>query len=109
MSDSEAPHSESDGTEGAPGIQDPSPSETAGSSSASTPDNSTDVAPTRKARRRPETKPAEETQPTPKAEEEQQPAKAATKLSFIYSQIKSQVVLLLMVIKHSAGFFFFIK
>ncbi|XP_027886594.1 protein FAM114A2 [Xiphophorus couchianus] len=75
MSDSEAPHSESDGTEGAPGIQDPSPAETAGSSSASTPDNSTDVAPTRKARRRPETKPAEETQPTPKAEEEQQPAK----------------------------------
>uniref|UniRef100_A0A3B5MY67 Family with sequence similarity 114 member A2 n=1 Tax=Xiphophorus couchianus TaxID=32473 RepID=A0A3B5MY67_9TELE len=30
MSDSEAPHSESDGTEGAPGIQDPSPAETAG-------------------------------------------------------------------------------
>uniref|UniRef100_A0A087Y2V1 Family with sequence similarity 114 member A2 n=1 Tax=Poecilia formosa TaxID=48698 RepID=A0A087Y2V1_POEFO len=75
MSDSEGPHSEGDGTGGAPGIQDPSPAETPGSSSVSTQDSSTDVAPTRKARRRPDTKPAEETEPTPKAEEEQQPAK----------------------------------
>ncbi|XP_014907619.1 protein FAM114A2 [Poecilia latipinna] len=75
MSDSEGPHSEGDGTGVAPGIQDPSPAETPGSSSVSTQDSSTDVAPTRKARRRPDTKPAEETEPTPKAEEEQQPAK----------------------------------
>lgn len=68
MSDSEEPHAAADGTEGSP--------ETQGSSPSSVPDNSTDVAPTRKARRRPEAKPAEETEPIPKTEEEQQPAKS---------------------------------
>lgn len=68
MSDSEEPHAAADGTEGSPEKQ--------GSSPSSVPDNSTDVAPTRKARRRPEAKPAEETEPIPKTEEEQQPAKS---------------------------------
>lgn len=68
MSDSEEPHAAADGTEGSP--------ENQGSSPSSVPDNSTDVAPTRKARRRPEAKPAEETEPIPKTEEEQQPAKS---------------------------------
>lgn len=68
MSDSEEPHAAADGTEGSP--------ETQGSSPSSVPDNSTDVAPTRKARRRPEAKPAEETEPIPKTEEERQPAKS---------------------------------
>ncbi|XP_047234355.1 protein FAM114A2 isoform X1 [Girardinichthys multiradiatus] len=75
MSDSEVPRAATEGTEGAPEMQDPSPAETPGSSSPSTPDISTDVAPTRKARRRPEAKPAAESEPTPKAEEQQQPAK----------------------------------
>ncbi|MED6281494.1 hypothetical protein CHARACLAT_022188 [Characodon lateralis] len=75
MSDSEAPHAATEGTEGVPEMQDPSTAETPGSSSPSTPDISTDVAPTRKARRRPEAKPAAESEQTPKAEEQQQPAK----------------------------------
>lgn len=68
MSDSEEPHAAADGTEGSPATQ--------GSSPSSVPDNSTDVAPTRKARRRPEAKPEEETEPIPKTEEERQPAKS---------------------------------
>nr|XP_046267242.1 protein FAM114A2 [Scatophagus argus] len=66
MSDSEATAAE--GPEVTPDIQDASPAET--------PDSSTDVAPTRKARRRPDVKPAAEVQETPKAEE--QPAKTSS-------------------------------
>uniref|UniRef100_A0A3Q1F9D3 Family with sequence similarity 114 member A2 n=1 Tax=Acanthochromis polyacanthus TaxID=80966 RepID=A0A3Q1F9D3_9TELE len=73
MSDSEAPRTAAEGSE-APDDQDASPPETPESSSATTPDTSTDVAPTRKARRRPETKPVAEVQEEkPKVEE--QPAK----------------------------------
>uniref|UniRef100_A0A3Q0S994 Family with sequence similarity 114 member A2 n=1 Tax=Amphilophus citrinellus TaxID=61819 RepID=A0A3Q0S994_AMPCI len=56
--------------------QNSSPAETHDSSSPSTPDNSTDVAPTRKARRRPETQPVAKAQETPK--EEEQPAKTSS-------------------------------
>ncbi|XP_038144393.1 protein FAM114A2 [Cyprinodon tularosa] len=76
MSDSEAPHAVAEGTQEAPGMQEPSPAETPGSSSPSTPDNTTDVAPTRKARRRPEANPAVEAEATAKAEESPQPAKS---------------------------------
>lgn len=72
MSDSEATAAE--GPEVAPEIQDASPAETSDSSSPTTPDTSTDVAPTRKARRRPDAKPAGEAEETPKVAE--QPAKA---------------------------------
>lgn len=72
MSDSEATAAE--GPEVEPEFQDASPAETPGSSSASTPDNSTDVAPTRKARRRPDVKLADEVEEAPKVEE--QPAKS---------------------------------
>lgn len=76
MSDSEAPRTAAEGSE-APDDQDASPPETPESSSAVTPDTSTDVAPTRKARRRPEAKPAAEVQEEkPKVEE--QPAKTPT-------------------------------
>ncbi|XP_069002062.1 protein FAM114A2 [Embiotoca jacksoni] len=71
MSDSEASRAAAEGSEVAP--EDASPGET--------PDNSTDVAPTRKARRRPEAEPAAVAEDAPKVEEEeeeeqqQQPAK----------------------------------
>ncbi|XP_035998693.1 protein FAM114A2 [Fundulus heteroclitus] len=74
MSDSEAPHQSADGTEGPPKMEDPPPAQTPGSSSPSTLDHSADVAPTRKARRRPEAKPAAETELTAGGEEEQQQA-----------------------------------
>ncbi|XP_028276945.1 protein FAM114A2 [Parambassis ranga] len=74
MSDSEASHTAADGSpEALPETHDASPAES-DSSSPTTPDNSTDVAPTRKARRRPEAKP--EAEETPKAEE--QPAKTSS-------------------------------
>uniref|UniRef100_A0A3P8S8N7 Family with sequence similarity 114 member A2 n=1 Tax=Amphiprion percula TaxID=161767 RepID=A0A3P8S8N7_AMPPE len=70
MSDSEAPRTAAEGSE-APDDQDASPPETPESSSLTTPDTSTDVAPTRKARRRPEAKPAAEVQEEkPKVEEQ---------------------------------------
>eukprot|EP00064_Thunnus_orientalis_P005984 superscaffoldBa00000603_g5998 len=75
MSDSEATAAE--GSKAAPAeIQDDSPAETPDSSAPTTPDISTDVAPTRKARRRPEAKPAAEVKEMPKVEE--QPAKIST-------------------------------
>lgn len=75
MSDSEATAAE--GSKAAPAeIQDDSPAETPDSSAPTTPDISTDVAPTRKARRRPEAKPAAEIKEMPKVEE--QPAKIST-------------------------------
>ncbi|KAG7217176.1 hypothetical protein INR49_027717 [Caranx melampygus] len=61
MSDSEAAAAED--WEMAPETQDAFPTET--------PDNATDVAPTRKARRRPETTPAAEAEEPPKVEEQQ--------------------------------------
>ncbi|KAF1378164.1 hypothetical protein PFLUV_G00187550 [Perca fluviatilis] len=72
MSDSEATAAE--GPEVAPETRDASPAEPPGSSSLTTADNSTDVAPTRKARRRPDVAPAAEAEETPKVEE--MPAKA---------------------------------
>lgn len=62
----------------APESPDASPAETPDSSSPTIPDNDilTDVAPTRRARRRPEPKPAAEVAEKPKAEE--QPAKPAS-------------------------------
>lgn len=66
MSDSE--------TTAAEGFQDASPAEASDSSSPTTPDTSTNVAPTRKARRRPEVKAAAEAEEMPKVEE--QPAEA---------------------------------
>ncbi|XP_044225522.1 protein FAM114A2 [Thunnus albacares] len=75
MSDSEA--TAADGSKAAPAeIQDDSPAETPDSSAPTTPDISTDVAPTRKARRRPEAKPAAEIKEMPKVEE--QSAKIST-------------------------------
>ncbi|XP_041658117.1 protein FAM114A2 [Cheilinus undulatus] len=74
MSDSEATAAE--GPEVAPGSQNASPAGTPGSSSPTPPDTLTDVAPTRRARRRPEPKPAPEVQEPPK--EEEQPAKTPT-------------------------------
>ncbi|XP_023262099.1 protein FAM114A2 [Seriola lalandi dorsalis] len=67
MSDSEATAAEG------PEVQDASPAEMPDSSS---PDNATDVAPTRKARRRPEVAPAAEAEERPRAEE--QPPKASS-------------------------------
>ncbi|XP_035761306.1 protein FAM114A2 [Neolamprologus brichardi] len=61
MSDSEASCAAAEGAEAAPEKQNVSPARTPDSSSPSTPDISTDVAPTRKARRRPETQPAAKT------------------------------------------------
>lgn len=72
MSDSEASCAAAEGAEAAPEKQNVSPARTPDSSSPSTPDISTDVAPTRKARRRPETQPAAKVQETPK--EDEQPA-----------------------------------
>lgn len=68
MSDSEGAAVE--GPEVAPESQDVSPD----SPSATTPENSTDVAPTRKARRRPDIKPVAAVEEIPKVEE--RPAKA---------------------------------
>ncbi|XP_023145955.1 protein FAM114A2 [Amphiprion ocellaris] len=76
MSDSEAPQTAAEGSE-APDDQDASPPETPESSSPTTPDTSTDVAPTRKARRRPEAKPAAEVQEE-KPKVEAQSAKTPT-------------------------------
>lgn len=75
MSDSEAPCAAAEGAEAAPEKQNSSPARTPDSSSPSTPDISIDVAPTRKARRRPETQPAAKVQETPK--EDEQPAKTS--------------------------------
>lgn len=61
MSDSESAAAED--WEMAPETQDASPTET--------PDNATDVAPTRKARRRPEATPVAEVEEPPKVEEQQ--------------------------------------
>lgn len=76
MSDSEA--TGADGPEAAaaaPEIQDASPVDASDSTSPPTsPDISTDVAPTRKARRRPEPKPAAEVEEASKVQE--QPSKA---------------------------------
>lgn len=77
MSDSEATAAE--GLEVAPNSQDASPTSTPDSSSPTTPDIATDVAPTRKARRRPDTKTAAEVEETPKVE--QQPAKVLMRKS----------------------------
>lgn len=70
MSDSEASCAAAKGAEAAPEKQNVSPARTPDSSSPSTPDISTDVAPTRKARRRPETQPAAKVPP----KEDEQPA-----------------------------------
>uniref|UniRef100_A0A3P8R428 Family with sequence similarity 114 member A2 n=1 Tax=Astatotilapia calliptera TaxID=8154 RepID=A0A3P8R428_ASTCA len=75
MSDSEASCAAAKGAEAAPEKQNVSPARTPDSSSPSTPDISTDVAPTRKARRRPETQPAAKVQETPK--EDEQPAETS--------------------------------
>ncbi|XP_005725504.1 protein FAM114A2 isoform X2 [Pundamilia nyererei] len=75
MSDSEASCAAAEGAEAAPEKQNVSPARTPDSSSPSTPDISTDVAPTRKARRRPETQPAAKVQETPK--EDEQPAETS--------------------------------
>lgn len=75
MSDSEASCAAAEGAEAAPEKQNVSPARTPDSSSPSTPDISTDVAPTRKARRRPETQPAAKVQENPK--EDEQPAKTS--------------------------------
>lgn len=70
MSDREA----TEAPEAAPEVQEASPVETpAAGSSPSVPDNSTDVAPTRRARRRPDVKPAARAEEEPRVEE--QPAK----------------------------------
>ncbi|XP_035522510.1 protein FAM114A2 [Morone saxatilis] len=74
MSDSEGAAVE--GPEVAPESQDVSPAQTPDSPSATTPENSTDVAPTRKARRRPDIKPVAAVEEIPKVEE--QPAKTPT-------------------------------
>ncbi|CAJ1063276.1 protein FAM114A2 isoform X1 [Xyrichtys novacula] len=75
MSDSEATAAAAaaESPEATPGSEDVSPAETPDSSSPTPPDTLTDVAPTRRARRRPEPKPAEEVKEAPKVEE--QPAK----------------------------------
>lgn len=57
-----------------PEVQDTSPAEAPNGSSPTTGDTSSDVAPTRKARRRPDAAPADEAEETPKVDE--QPAKA---------------------------------
>ncbi|XP_039888487.1 protein FAM114A2 isoform X2 [Simochromis diagramma] len=75
MSDSEASCAAAEGAEAAPEKQNVSPARTPDSSSPSTPDISTDVAPTRKARRRPETQAADKVQETPK--EDEQPAETS--------------------------------
>ncbi|XP_005927936.1 protein FAM114A2 isoform X2 [Haplochromis burtoni] len=75
MSDSEASCAAAEGAEAAPEKQNVSPARTPDSSSPSTPDISTDVAPTRKARRRPETQAAAKVQETPK--EDEQPAETS--------------------------------
>lgn len=80
MSDSNTPADE--GSEAAPDIQDASPAEAADGSSPTTPDISTDVAPTRKARRRPDVKPAPEVEEMPKVEE--QPAKVLMRNLFLF-------------------------
>ncbi|XP_034463339.1 protein FAM114A2 [Hippoglossus hippoglossus] len=67
MSDSEATAAE--GPQVAAETQDASPTETPDGSSPTAPDVATDVAPTRKARRRPEPKPAAEVEETQKVEE----------------------------------------
>ncbi|XP_056294710.1 protein FAM114A2 isoform X2 [Pseudoliparis swirei] len=73
MSDREA----TEAPEAAPEVQEASPVETpAAGSSPSVPDNSTDVAPTRRARRRPDVKPAARAEEEPRVEE--QPAKPPT-------------------------------
>ncbi|XP_040006180.1 protein FAM114A2 [Xiphias gladius] len=74
MSDSEATAAE--GPEVAPEIQDAPPAETPDSSSSTTPDISTDVAPTRKARRRPDSKSEAKVEETPKVEK--QPPKTSS-------------------------------
>uniref|UniRef100_A0A3Q0S220 Family with sequence similarity 114 member A2 n=1 Tax=Amphilophus citrinellus TaxID=61819 RepID=A0A3Q0S220_AMPCI len=81
MSDSVASYTAAEGSEAALEKQNSSPAETHDSSSPSTPDNSTDVAPTRKARRRPETQPVAKAQETPK--EEEQPAKVTSSQSTV--------------------------
>ncbi|XP_026185144.1 protein FAM114A2 isoform X2 [Mastacembelus armatus] len=74
MSENEASAAEGPGE--AAEIRDASPTDTPDSSSPTAPDSLTDVAPTRKARRRPETITAAEVEETPKAEE--QPAKTTS-------------------------------
>ena len=59
------------GPEAPPEIQDTSPADSSDSSSPSTTDAATDVAPTRKAKRRPDPKPATEAEEAPKMEEQQ--------------------------------------
>lgn len=76
MSDSEA--TAAAGPEVAPEIRDASPVKTPDRSSPTPPDTSTDVAPTRKARRRPDAKPPAKVEGMPKAEE--QPAQALIRL-----------------------------
>ncbi|XP_041808103.1 protein FAM114A2 [Chelmon rostratus] len=68
MSDSEA--TAAAGPEVAPEIRDASPVKTPDRSSPTPPDTSTDVAPTRKARRRPDAKPPAKVEGMPKAEEQ---------------------------------------
>ncbi|XP_034405701.1 protein FAM114A2 [Cyclopterus lumpus] len=83
MSDSEATAAEA--PEVATEIQDATRAETPDDGSLpSVPDNSTDVAPTRKARRRPDVKPAAEVEEVPKVEE--QPAKTLTPSESTVSQ-----------------------
>ncbi|XP_076607003.1 protein FAM114A2 [Chaetodon auriga] len=74
MSDSEATAAE--GPEGPPEIQDASPVKAPDRSSPTIPDISTDVAPTRKARRRPDATPTAKVEGVPKAEE--QPAQTSS-------------------------------
>lgn len=90
MSDSEATAAE--GPEAAPEIQDASPAETPDSSTPdNSTDNSTDVAPTRRGRRRPDVKPAAEVEETPKVEE-QPLAKAEVRYSlFILDKTTNNV------------------
>lgn len=86
MSDSEASCAAAEGAEAAPEKQNVSPARTPDSSSPSTPD--TDVAPTRKARRRPETQPAAKVQETPK--EDEQPAKVVEiEVQLILEELKT--------------------
>ncbi|XP_026228837.1 protein FAM114A2 [Anabas testudineus] len=74
MSDSEATAAE--GPEVAPNSQDASSASTPDGSTPTTPDIATDVAPTRKARRRPDTKTSAEAEQTSKVE--QQPPKTSS-------------------------------
>ncbi|XP_047463890.1 protein FAM114A2 [Mugil cephalus] len=79
MSDSEASCTAAEGSEAAAEAQGASsPAASPDISTPSTPDNSTDVAPTRKTRRRPEPKPAAQAEVEEKPKVEEQPAKPAS-------------------------------